>query len=112
MRKLCLALLCLTPVLSWSQNEAYVLAKKLSGLSSLALNFESNEANLDESSLYSFYGAANDLYSATELQLCYDAKIFEGLPEPNVNKEENQSENDHQSKSSYVLRKGLIDHCP
>lgn len=77
MRKLCLALLCLAPALGWSQNEAYVLAKKLSGLSSLALNFESNEAYLDESSLYSFYGAVNDLYGATELQLCYDAKIFE-----------------------------------
>lgn len=77
MRKLCLAILCLTPALSWSQNEAYVLAKKLTGLSSLNLNFESNEANLDESSLYSFYGAVNELYSATEIQFCYEEKIFE-----------------------------------
>lgn len=77
MRKLCLALLCLAPALSWTQNEAYVLAKQLVGLSSLTLNFEHNEANLDESSLYSFYGAVNDLYGATEIQICYDAKTFE-----------------------------------
>ena len=77
MRKLCLALLCLAPALSWTQNEAYVLAKQLAGLSSLTLNFEHNEANLDESSLYSFYGAVNDLYGATEIQICYDEKTFE-----------------------------------
>ena len=73
---LLLALLSFTLKVA-AQNEAYLLAKKLSGLRSLELSFQSNEVEPNESSIYALYGAVNDLYAAKRVVLCHNGKVFE-----------------------------------